>query len=156
MREAIGVTLSVLCSNLRLNATLRDPSFNKVDYVGVLEFPQKEAWINALTAGVSELAVNNLSTNHLESIEISGEETFENASISKEAKADVRQMETVCKLILFLEPLLHSKSALFMQVIFFGTLQVFHFLISSLKSGRSSYMLDIIVKLLYPVISLQV
>ncbi|XP_074569693.1 proteasome activator subunit 4 [Curcuma longa] len=126
VREAIGVTLSVLCSNLRLNATSMDPSFNKVDYVGVLELPQKEAWINVLTEGVSELAVNILSTNHLESIEISGEETFENTSISKEANADVRQMETV-----------------------------FHFLIASLKSGRSAYMLDIIVKLLYPVISLQ-
>lgn len=156
MREAIGVTLSVLCSNLRLNATSMDPSFNKVDYVGVLELPQKEAWINVLTEGVSELAVNILSTNHLESIEISGEETFENTSISKEANADVRQMETVCKFILFLELSLHSKFALFMQVIFFGTLQVFHFLIASLKSGRSAYMLDIIVKLLYPVISLQV
>ncbi|KAG6521453.1 hypothetical protein ZIOFF_018572 [Zingiber officinale] len=42
-----------------------------------------------------------------------------------------------------------------MQVIFFGTLWVFHFLMSSLKSERSSYMLGIILKLLYTVISLQ-
>lgn len=34
--------------------------------------------------------------------------------------------------------------------------QLFHFVISSLKSGRSSYLLDVIVGLLYPVISLQV
>ena len=34
--------------------------------------------------------------------------------------------------------------------------QLFHFMISSLKSGRSSALLDVIVELLYPVISLQV
>lgn len=34
--------------------------------------------------------------------------------------------------------------------------QLFHFIISSLKSGRSSALLDVIVELLYPVISLQV
>ncbi|XP_022716627.1 proteasome activator subunit 4 isoform X9 [Durio zibethinus] len=33
--------------------------------------------------------------------------------------------------------------------------QLFHFIISTLKSGRSSYLLDVIVGLLYPVISLQ-
>ncbi|THG02735.1 hypothetical protein TEA_005426 [Camellia sinensis var. sinensis] len=32
---------------------------------------------------------------------------------------------------------------------------LFHFIISSLKSGRSSYLMDVIVGLLYPVISLQ-
>ncbi|KAG6521471.1 hypothetical protein ZIOFF_018592 [Zingiber officinale] len=95
-----------------------------------IELPQKEAWINVLIEGVSELAVNILSINHLESIEINGEETFENASIRTfEINGDV---------------------------IFFGTLWVFHFLMSSLKSERSSYMLDIILKLLYTVISLQI
>lgn len=40
---------------------------------------------------------------------------------------------------------------------FFPTrLQLFHFIISSLKSGRSSLLLDLIVGLLYQVISLQV
>ncbi|KAG6518571.1 hypothetical protein ZIOFF_022051 [Zingiber officinale] len=107
-----------------------DPFFNKVGYVGAIELSQKEAWINVLIEGVSELAVNILSINHLESIEINGEETFENASIRTfEINGDV---------------------------IFFGTLWVFHFLMSSLKSERSSYMLDIILKLLYTIISLQI
>lgn len=35
-------------------------------------------------------------------------------------------------------------------------MKLFHFIISSLKSGRASYLLDVIVGLLYPVISLQV
>lgn len=35
-------------------------------------------------------------------------------------------------------------------------MQLFHFIISSLKSGRSSVLLDVVVGLLYPVISLQV
>lgn len=35
-------------------------------------------------------------------------------------------------------------------------MQLFYFIISSLKSGRSSVLLDVVVGLLYPVISLQV
>lgn len=35
-------------------------------------------------------------------------------------------------------------------------MKLFHFIISSLKSGRSSYLVDVLVGLLYPVISLQV
>lgn len=38
----------------------------------------------------------------------------------------------------------------------FSPVKLFHFIIASLKSGRSSYLLDVLVGLLYPVVSLQV
>ncbi|WOL13929.1 proteasome activator subunit 4 isoform X2 [Canna indica] len=126
VREAIGVTLAVLCSNLRLNAASVHPSSEKMDTGSVAGLTRKEDSVNLLTEGVSELAINILSTNHSDSMDITGDLNLENVSINKEVKADVRRMETM-----------------------------FHFLISSLRSARSSYMLDIIVKLLYPVISLQ-
>lgn len=128
VREAIGVTLSVLCSNLRLSAASVHSSPEKVEEEGglMVGLLQKKDWAKLLTEGVSELAMNILSRNHSDSMEITGELTHENVSVNKEVKADIRRMETM-----------------------------FHFLISSLRSGRSSYLLDIIVRLLHPVISLQ-
>ncbi|XP_039119734.1 proteasome activator subunit 4 isoform X1 [Dioscorea cayenensis subsp. rotundata] len=120
VREVIGITLSVLCSNLRLSATFGQTHSINYGDSRMVESPQRDDWATVLTDRASELAMN------IQSMESLADMADENGSINMEAQADVRRMETL-----------------------------FHFIISSLKSGRSSYLLDIIVGLLYPVISLQ-
>lgn len=96
MREAIGVTLSVICSNLRLNAHFVNRSSEKVDDSGslIVGFPQED-WAKLLTDGISVLAMSILNTNNFDSMDITGEFSLENGSTSKEVKDDVRRMETV-------------------------------------------------------------
>ncbi|KAG0468971.1 hypothetical protein HPP92_018299 [Vanilla planifolia] len=98
VREAIGVTLSVLCSNLRLFAMHACKGFHRNDENSSSQFESLET--------LSDMS--------------------ENGFANTESKTDIRRMETL-----------------------------FHSIISSLKSGRSSLLLDIVVGLLYPVISLQ-
>ncbi|OAY78065.1 Proteasome activator subunit 4 [Ananas comosus] len=127
VREAVGVMLSVLCSNMRLFATsgLDHLSEGTVGDAYMFEPPQKKNWAKSLTERASELSINiqnaNLS-NRMQSADSAHENGFTNAEI----EADVKRMETL-----------------------------FRYIISSLKSGRSSVLLDIIVGLLYPVLSLQ-
>uniref|UniRef100_A0A1D1XS29 Proteasome activator complex subunit 4 n=1 Tax=Anthurium amnicola TaxID=1678845 RepID=A0A1D1XS29_9ARAE len=85
-----------------------------------------ENWAVSLKAQVSELAGNIQHSSPSESSVSKADLMSENGLLDMKLKGDVRKMETM-----------------------------FHFMISSLKSGRSSYLLDMIVALLYPVISLQ-
>eukprot|EP00262_Sarcandra_glabra_P003482 TRINITY_DN14214_c0_g1_i1.p1 TRINITY_DN14214_c0_g1~~TRINITY_DN14214_c0_g1_i1.p1 ORF type:complete len:1823 (-),score=279.41 TRINITY_DN14214_c0_g1_i1:199-5139(-) len=126
VREAIGVTLSVLCSNMRLFAscTLIHPHEEGKDNVD--DSLRKESWNQLLIERASKLAMNIQNVNQFDNMESPADLIRENGFPSSELQEDVRWMETM-----------------------------FHFIISSLKSGRSSFLLDIIVGLLYPVISLQ-
>ncbi|KAK1310134.1 hypothetical protein QJS10_CPA08g01897 [Acorus calamus] len=126
VREAIGVALCVLCSNMRLYASFSrmhslDQGFNKMS-----DSLEREPWAVLLTDQVSELAIQIQRASQTENNESMGDFTFINGFTNSESTANVRRMETL-----------------------------FHVLISSLKSGRSALMLDIVVDLLYPVISLQ-
>ncbi|XP_057429773.1 proteasome activator subunit 4 isoform X2 [Lotus japonicus] len=126
VREALGVTLSVLFSNIRLchssyNANACDERNNNVDslmedksWVKFLTERAAEAVVNIQTATQSDKAVNPMDT------------SSQNGHLDGDSQDDMKWMETLL-----------------------------HFIISSLKSGRSSYLLDVIVGLLYPVISLQ-
>ncbi|XP_020110072.1 proteasome activator subunit 4 [Ananas comosus] len=127
VREAVGVMLSVLCSNMRLFATsgLDHLSKGTVGDAYMFEPPQKENWAKILTERASELSINIQNANLSDRMQ-SADSAHENGFTNAEAEADVKRMETL-----------------------------FHFIISSLKSGRSSVLLDIIVGLLYPVLSLQ-
>ncbi|KAJ6818123.1 proteasome activator subunit 4 [Iris pallida] len=125
VREVIGVTLSVLCSNMRLFATFDHTHSEEAGHC-MGESPKSENWAQILIEEASKSASNIQSANHSEIMETTTDATHENGSINTEIEADLRRMETT-----------------------------FHFAISSLKSGRSSYLLDIVVGLLYPVISLQ-
>ncbi|GFQ02550.1 proteasome activator subunit 4 [Phtheirospermum japonicum] len=125
VREAIGVTLSVLCSNLRLCASfgndhLREggPSSSGVKAAG--------CWDQYLVKRASELVTEIQNASAAETMEISTDKISENGMSIDNSKDHIKWMETL-----------------------------FHFVISSLKSGRSSVLLDVIVELLYPVISLQ-
>ncbi|XP_057765375.1 proteasome activator subunit 4 isoform X2 [Salvia miltiorrhiza] len=125
VREAIGVTLSVLCSNLRLHATCGSDHLQEVG-ASTSDISAAGSWDQYLVKRASELVTKVQSVSASESLEIPTKQISENGMSSEHSKDDIRWMETL-----------------------------FHFIISSLKSGRSSVLLDVIVELLYPVISLQ-
>ncbi|XP_051128404.1 proteasome activator subunit 4 [Andrographis paniculata] len=125
VREAIGVTLSVLCSNLRLYASLVDDHLYKVEASSAdLEAPG--CWDQYLVKRAPELVNKIQNVTASENMDIVTDYISENGMSSDHSQDDVKWMETL-----------------------------FHFIISSLKSGRSSVLLDVIVELLNPVISLQ-
>lgn len=125
VREAVGVTLSVLCSNMRLHAlSIPTPSHGAVGDMDKI-FRVKH-WDEFLIQRASELAVAIQNFNQSDNSLSLGDLTCENGSSNAELQEDIKWMETM-----------------------------FHFIISSLKSGRSSYLIDVIVGSLYPIISLQ-
>ncbi|OAY62697.1 Proteasome activator subunit 4, partial [Ananas comosus] len=127
VREAVGVMVSVLCSNMRLFATsgLDHLSVGTVGDAYMFGPPQKKNWAKSLTERASELSINIQNANLSDRMQ-SADSAHENGFTNAEAEADVKRMETLIR-----------------------------YIISSLKSGRSSVLLDIIVGLLYPVLSLQ-
>ncbi|XP_078443427.1 proteasome activating protein 200 isoform X2 [Wolffia australiana] len=122
VREAIGVVLSITCSNLRLCASESHHHENesKVDESRLDTVAESfKAQAFTLTGNIQNLSPS-------ENAISAGAELGENGSADLRLNADVRKMETM-----------------------------FHFAVSSLKSGRSSHLLDMIVALIYPIISLQ-
>ncbi|XP_057472456.1 proteasome activator subunit 4-like isoform X2 [Actinidia eriantha] len=122
VREAIGVTLSVTCSNIRLHTTFTNYHlYGGDDYI-----VEERSWDQFLIERASELVMSIQNASQSDKMEIPTERTPDIGLVNGDSQDDVKWMETL-----------------------------FHFIISSLKSGRSSYLLDVIVALLYPVISLQ-
>ncbi|CAK9321738.1 unnamed protein product [Citrullus colocynthis] len=119
VREAIGVTLSVVCSNIRLHASHPHDHSNE-DVHGKLK---EERWVKLLIEHATQAVKNIHNSSHSFNLDTS---KVQNGHSNVDSEDDVKWMETL-----------------------------FHFLISSMKSGRSSHLLDVIVGLLYPVISLQ-
>ncbi|KAL8033297.1 hypothetical protein ABFX02_13G151400 [Erythranthe guttata] len=125
VREAIGVALSVLCSNLRLCASFGNDHSDESGASNADITPAR-SWDRYLVKRASELVTKIQNVSASEALEIPKEKLSENGMSSDHSKDDIKWMETL-----------------------------FHFIISSLKSGRSSVLLDVLVELLYPVISLQ-
>ncbi|KAE8725691.1 Proteasome activator subunit 4 [Hibiscus syriacus] len=125
VREAIGVTLSVLCSNIRLHVSSSQDHSNERGKTATNNPLKQENWVQLLTERASEV-VNVQNSSLSVGLENSTDKNMRNAHQNGDSQDDVKWMETL-----------------------------FHFIISTLKSGRSSYLLDVIVGLLYPVISLQ-
>ncbi|PIA58294.1 hypothetical protein AQUCO_00500316v1 [Aquilegia coerulea] len=126
VREAIGVSLSVLCSNIRLHESFPHDRSDEGSDPEVGGAPGRGRWEQILTERACELAQNIQSTSYLENSEIQADKAAKNGFSTDETQEDIKWMETI-----------------------------FHFIISSLKSGRSQFLIDIIVSLLYPVISLK-
>uniref|UniRef100_A0A0D9WPL1 Proteasome activator complex subunit 4 C-terminal domain-containing protein n=1 Tax=Leersia perrieri TaxID=77586 RepID=A0A0D9WPL1_9ORYZ len=125
VREAIGVTMCIACSNMRLSRLFghrNSPDLSRD--ISMTEQTGNENWSKQLTDGANELSVSiqNSISKQLESIPDSATEN----GLDNKEEADTKRMETI-----------------------------FHFIIASLKSGRSSVLLDIIIDLIYPVLSLQ-
>ncbi|KAL1204884.1 Proteasome activator subunit 4 [Cardamine amara subsp. amara] len=127
IREAIGVILSVLCSNIRLRMSYQQEYTPEEGRTDVDSRLVDENWFKLISARASEAVTNiqqaSMSDN---SLETSADVDMESAQSNGDSLDDVKWMETL-----------------------------FHFIISSFKSGRSSYLLDVIAGFLYPVISLQ-
>ncbi|KAG8385951.1 hypothetical protein BUALT_Bualt03G0098600 [Buddleja alternifolia] len=125
VREAIGVTLSVLCSNLRLCASFGNDPLHEGGTSSEGTEPAG-CWDQYLVKRASESVtkIQNLSAS--ETLKIPIDNISESEMSGDHSQDDIKWMETL-----------------------------FHFIISSLKSGRSSVLLDVIVDLLYPLISLQ-
>ncbi|KAK4484733.1 hypothetical protein RD792_007326 [Penstemon davidsonii] len=124
VRESIGVTLSVICSNLRICQSFGNDHLHEGGASSTTDVRVEGFWGQYLVKRASELVTNiqNISASE----EIATEKISQNGTSADHSQDDVKWMETL-----------------------------FHFVISSLKSGRSSVLLDVIVELLYPVISLQ-
>ncbi|XP_055822371.1 proteasome activator subunit 4 [Solanum dulcamara] len=126
VRESIGVTLCVLCSNIRLQVSCNQVHPHEVGTNNVHRKAEAENWDHYLVERASELVVKIQSFSQSDTLDVQTDRISDNRVSSEQSHDDVKWMETL-----------------------------FHFLISSLKSGRSSVLLDVVVGLLYPVISLQ-
>ncbi|KAF0904304.1 hypothetical protein E2562_033273 [Oryza meyeriana var. granulata] len=125
VREAIGVTMCIACSNMRLSRLFGHGNSPDVSGdVSLTEQTGNENWSKQLTDGATELSVNI--QNNISKQLVSTPDSATENGLDKKEEADVKRMETI-----------------------------FHFIIASLKSGRSSVLLDVIIRLIYPVLSLQ-
>ncbi|KAM3396447.1 proteasome activator subunit 4 [Capsicum galapagoense] len=126
VRESIGVTLSVLCSNIRLQGSCNLVHPHEVGTSSVHRKVEAGNWDHYLVERASELVVKIQNFSQSDTLDVQTDRISDNGVSSEQSHDDVKWMETL-----------------------------FHFIISSLKSGRSSVLLDVVVGLLYPVISLQ-
>ncbi|GAV74776.1 DUF3437 domain-containing protein [Cephalotus follicularis] len=126
VREAVGVTLSVLCSNIRVYTSTGHDHSNEVENSNINNQLKEEKWVQMLTERASEMVTSIQNASQFDGMENSADTSPQNGYLHNDSQDDVKWMETV-----------------------------FHFVISTLKSGRSSYLLDVLMGLLYPVISLQ-
>ncbi|CAI0540948.1 unnamed protein product, partial [Linum tenue] len=122
VREAIGINLSILCSNIRLHSSF---SHEEADHGS--DNPNKtETWVAFLTERASEMVTSIQNTSQTDNMETAAHCSAENGTLNGDIQDDVKWMETL-----------------------------FHFIVSTLKSGRSSCLVDVIVRFIYPVIALQ-
>lgn len=123
VREAVGVALCVVCSNIQLytSAAHSHPSTgNSVSY------NDKEwgGWSRILSEQATERVLKIQKSVQLEDLDVLPDAHPANGMNNDQE--DMKWMETL-----------------------------FYFVIASFKSGRSVYLVDIIVRILYPIISLQ-
>uniref|UniRef100_A0A0A9C281 Binding n=1 Tax=Arundo donax TaxID=35708 RepID=A0A0A9C281_ARUDO len=127
VREAIGVAMCVACSNMRLSGSFgAGCSPEEVSGdVSMIEQTGNDYWSKRLTDGANELSLSIQNSIQSKQLESTSDSATENG-VHYRDEADAKRMETI-----------------------------FHFMIASLKSGRSSVLLDVIIGLVYPVLSLQ-
>ncbi|KAJ3694711.1 hypothetical protein LUZ60_000088 [Juncus effusus] len=128
VREAIGVALSVICSNLRIYESSKREDDKSGDSVMSEKMSSGcEDWAKVLIERADELCRNILKANQASKMDNKIEALEQdNNGDNAEAESDAKTMETI-----------------------------FHFAIASLKSGRSSVLLDVLIGLIHPVLSLQ-
>ncbi|KAL8129180.1 hypothetical protein V2J09_018335 [Rumex salicifolius] len=125
VREAVGFTLCVVCSNIQLFTTFGRSHQDDVQKYDFTDDPDRKGWSVFLSEQSAERAAKILNTIQSNDMEVQGDTESENG-ITIDSQEDARWMETL-----------------------------FQFIIASMVSGRSSYLAAPIVGLLYPVISLQ-
>ena len=94
VREAVGVALSILCSNVRLLASSTQRHSQGV--VGNMnESFRTRSWDQYLVQHASELAMNIQTINQSDNLRSPAEHTNENGFSNDEIQDDVKWMETV-------------------------------------------------------------
>ncbi|CAI9088127.1 OLC1v1022373C1 [Oldenlandia corymbosa var. corymbosa] len=126
VRESIGVALCVLCSNVRLNEFFAPKNSSEESLADAHGSVNAGNWDKYLVQRASELVLNIQNTSAADIMEVQIDIISDNGKSHDHSRDEVNWMETL-----------------------------FHFAISSLKSGRSSVLLDVVVGFLYPIISLQ-
>lgn len=95
VREAIGVTLSVLCSNIQLYASL-DSDHSREGGNSDVNYHRKEgSWVQFLIERASELVVTIQNTSQSDNSEILTDARHQSRYLSGDSKDDVKWMETV-------------------------------------------------------------
>lgn len=125
VREAVGVTLCVLCSNVQLHKSFASSYYDQRGSNGVGDESFGGSWSQLLSDQANERAIRIQKTTQSDLIDAE-ENVVSESGNTNDSEEDVKWMETL-----------------------------FHFVIASLKSGRSLYLMETIVGILYPIISLQ-
>lgn len=94
VREAIGVTLSVLCSNIQLYASVCHDCSHEGDNVDLNSQLQQRSWIKFLKERASEVVVNIQHSNQSDSLETK-RNTSQNGQLNGDSQDDIKWMETV-------------------------------------------------------------
>ncbi|CAL5444778.1 unnamed protein product [Camellia sinensis] len=90
VREAIGVTLFVLCSNIRLHTSFSDHHSDGGDDFKI----EERSWDQFLTERASELVTNIWNVSQSDKMEISTDTSPDNGIVNGDSKDDVKWMET--------------------------------------------------------------
>jgi proteasome activator subunit 4 len=109
VREAIGVTLSVLCSNIRLYASSH-PDHSHEGGNSDVNYQHKEgSWVKFLIERASELVMNIQNTSQSDNLETTTDARDQNGHLNGDSKDDVKWMETVLNEIVSIESPLTNK-----------------------------------------------
>lgn len=95
IREAIGVILSVLCSNIRLRMSYQQEHPSEEGRTDVDSQLKEENWFKLIGAKASEAVKNIQQASISDSLDTSADVDMENAQSNGDSLDDVKWMETV-------------------------------------------------------------
>lgn len=103
IREAIGVILSVLCSNVRLRMSYQQKHPSEEGRTDVDSQLKEENWFKLISARASEAVTNIQQASISDSLDTSADVDMENAQSNGDSLDDVKWMETVLAVSTFLK-----------------------------------------------------
>lgn len=95
VREAIGVTLSVLCSNIQLYESFDHEHSHAEERRDVAKQFDGRSWVQFLKERASEVLINIQNTTQSDSLETPATISPENGHLNGDSQDDVKWMETV-------------------------------------------------------------
>lgn len=95
MRESIGLTLSVLCSNIRLNELCNQVQSHETQIGDPHKNMETGRWDQYLIDRASELVLNIQKSSQSDGADNSTDKVSENGTSNDQSKDDAKWMETV-------------------------------------------------------------
>lgn len=95
VRESIGVTLSVLCSNIRLQVSCNQAHPHEVGTSNVNRKVEAGNWDHYLVERASELVVKIQSFSQSDTLDVQTDMISDNGVLTEQSHDDVKWMETV-------------------------------------------------------------